>query len=225
MVLQLLHAWAPVLLILAVWSGLATYARRKAASVKTPDVGTVLRLPNHITLVRSADMTGLLRNYKVYIDGLLVGAIAPGAIAQFPVLPGPHKLSLKIDWCSSSENIFHTNLGDNLLVWCGATYNDWRCILAPFIWPQKYIYVRPSGPMNIQRKFVPNARVISTIPKGRVDMTDGDGHSLPEVGDLVTTDQCFTGSDGRQMVIVCCRDATGSILWTADMFETELEPL
>jgi hypothetical protein len=30
------------------------------------------------------------------------------------------------------------------LLYCGANYTDWRCNLAPFLWANRYLYVRPT---------------------------------------------------------------------------------
>lgn len=59
----------------------------------------------------------------------------------------------------------------------------------------------------------------------RVDLSEGDGVSLPAIGDLALVDQGFTGSDGRAMYMVYCQNPDGSTQWTADLSQDELEPV
>lgn len=83
-------------------------------------------------------------------------------------------------------------------------------------------------PLRVQivgRYLSPNAKLISEIDLKRVDLSQGDGMSLPTIGDLVFVDQGFAGPEGRDMYIVYCQNPDGSIRWTADLSEDELEPL
>ncbi len=71
----------------------------------------------------------------------------------------------------------------------------------------------------------PNAKLKSEIDAARVNLSEGDGVSLPAIGDLVFVDQGFTGADGSAMYIVYCQNPDGSTKWTADLSEEELEPV
>jgi hypothetical protein len=63
------------------------------------------------------------------------------------------------------------------------------------------------------------------VPIERVDLSGGDGMTLPEVGDIVELDQGFTGPDGKPMGVVFCVAADGSVRWVADVYDAELELL
>jgi hypothetical protein len=144
MPLELLNAWLPLLLVIALWLGAGVYGARRAARIKTPSLAEIEERADHITLVRLPDLTGIVRSYEVRIDGKNVGTIAAGAVEHFPIAPGVHSVLLKIDWCSSSVCEVEAKSGQNTLLYCGATYNDWRCTLAPFLWAKRYLYVRPA---------------------------------------------------------------------------------
>ena len=63
-----------------------------------------------IILKRTSEFVNLLRNYKVYIDGIKVGTINNGGTKEFIVTPGQHSIITKIDWCcSQSINFEVTN--------------------------------------------------------------------------------------------------------------------
>ena len=69
------------------------------------------------------------------------------------------------------------------------------------------------------------ARIIAAIPIERVDLAAGDGHSLPQVGDIVELDQGFSGPSGEPMGIVSCFNQNRSTRWVADILESEMELL
>ncbi len=71
----------------------------------------------------------------------------------------------------------------------------------------------------------PNARLVAQITADRVTLGEGDGPSMPFVGDLVFADQAWAGPDGRNMYLVYCQHPDGSVRWEAELFESELEPL
>jgi len=57
---------------------------------------------------RAREFMNLFRNYTIFIDGQKVGTIGNGQLIQLETLPGQHKISAKIDWCSSQEITFIT---------------------------------------------------------------------------------------------------------------------
>jgi hypothetical protein len=67
--------------------------------------------------------------------------------------------------------------------------------------------------------------LISNIPLDRVDLTLGDGSSLPAIGDIVQPDQGFTGPNGESMGIVFCINSDGTVKWVADVLDSEIELL
>lgn len=70
-----------------------------------------------------------------------------------------------------------------------------------------------------------NVRLITVIPKERLDLISGDGSEPPSVGDLGETDQCYTGPGGRQMVLVTFITANGASEWVAEAYVSELEKI
>ena len=145
MLLQILQAWLTFLLLAAAWFTLKVYARRRTRNTKTPLVGEISRPNDCNTVARRADPTNILRSYDVLIDGKPVGTIAAGAVSQFPVEDGCHTVSIKVDWCKCQELPVEKRADENVLLWCGATYNDWRCIFMGFLQPKRYVYVRPAA--------------------------------------------------------------------------------
>jgi len=47
-----------------------------------------------------------IRAYNVELDGITIGKLKDGEIKQFAVLPGPHRLRMKVDWCGSKTAYF-----------------------------------------------------------------------------------------------------------------------
>jgi hypothetical protein len=55
----------------------------------------------NLTVVRDSGYADRLRAYKIMLDGVVIGTIRNGETKTFPIIPGSHSLSLKIDWCGS----------------------------------------------------------------------------------------------------------------------------
>ena len=68
----------------------------------------------NLTVVRDSGYADRLRAYKIVLDGAVIGTIRNGDTKTFPVLPGKHSLSLKIDWCGSKPVSFVGSDGDTL---------------------------------------------------------------------------------------------------------------
>ena len=66
-----------------------------------------------IKIHRSNDYINLLRDYRLYIDGQIVGTISNGQTKDFEITQGRHTLISKIDWCSSPEVSFEINDHDS----------------------------------------------------------------------------------------------------------------
>src|SRR5271156_3708012 len=60
----------------------------------------------NLTIVRDSGYADRLRAYKIVLDGAAIGTIRNGETKTFPIFPGPHSLSLKIDWCGSKPAEF-----------------------------------------------------------------------------------------------------------------------
>ncbi|MFI6582745.1 hypothetical protein [Embleya sp. NPDC050493] len=48
-------------------------------------------------------MRDILRAHRVLVDGQVVGKVKRGQVLTVAVAPGPHRVRLAIDWCSSPE--------------------------------------------------------------------------------------------------------------------------
>lgn len=84
----------------------------------------------------------LLRRYKVLIDSKSAGHIRDGEVKHFSVASGPHTVSVKVDWCESEPVTVVKAADQNVVIWCGARYNDWRCLFMSVVRPRKYVYVQ-----------------------------------------------------------------------------------
>jgi len=69
------------------------------------------------------------------------------------------------------------------------------------------------------------AQLIKPVPEKRIRLVSGPGDQRPTVGDIGETDQCFTGRDGRPMVLVYFEDSNGNTEWEVEAYESELEPI
>jgi len=140
--MELIKAFLPLIIFLCVWFGIGIYYGRKVQSHKQSLVEDESRPDNCLTLVRRVDQTNYLRKYKVILDGAEVGEIASGETKHFPISPGKHEVSVKIDWCRSIPHKFSLLEGGNERLLCGATYNNWKCLFMYAIKPSSYVYVR-----------------------------------------------------------------------------------
>lgn len=69
------------------------------------------------------------------------------------------------------------------------------------------------------------ARLIQAAASDRGFLLCGPDRGRPVVGDIGETDQCFTGADGRAMVLVYFVSADGKSEWELEAYESELEPV
>jgi len=67
-----------------------------------------------LKIVRDSGYADRLRAYQVILDGVKIGEIRNGQTQQFPVTPGLHAISLKIDWCGSKAIEFTVTGEDQL---------------------------------------------------------------------------------------------------------------
>jgi hypothetical protein len=54
-----------------------------------------------LQIQRKDEFSNRRRDYKVYVDGIKVGAISPGETKSLEIDPGKHEVFCKIDWCAS----------------------------------------------------------------------------------------------------------------------------
>lgn len=67
------------------------------------------------------------------------------------------------------------------------------------------------------------ARLIKAIPEKRLRLISGDVSKPPIIGDIGETDQWYTGSCGREMVLVYFLSADGNTEWEANAYGSEIE--
>src|ERR1700730_17740665 len=68
-----------------------------------------------LKIVRDSGYADLVRFYEIVLDGKRVGKILEGATTELPVSPGPHSLSMRIDWCGSETIPFTVEEGSSIL--------------------------------------------------------------------------------------------------------------
>ena len=141
MLKQLFIAWFPLLAPLLVWVGAAVYLGRRARKIPQPKTKDLTGSPEAITLFRIAESSNIIRSYHVEIDGKRIGSIKVGEVQHFPVDPGEHTLTIQIDWCRSHPLKVTKIPGQNLLLECGASSQDWRCLSTIFFRPRDYVYI------------------------------------------------------------------------------------
>jgi hypothetical protein len=78
-------------------------------------------MPVTLTLVRGRQKTrrDRKRAYRVMVDGSRIAKVKHGQTVKLELSPGPHDLSLKIDWCSSNRVALDVKEGDEVHMTCG----------------------------------------------------------------------------------------------------------
>lgn len=59
-----------------------------------------------------------MRGYKILIDNDVAGTVKPGEQLTVPVTPGPHKVQMKVDWCTSPTLTINAAPGTNTALSC-----------------------------------------------------------------------------------------------------------
>jgi len=67
-----------------------------------------------IKIQRKHEFINLFRNYKLFVDGQIIGSISDGQEREFNVTPGKHFIVAKIDWCSSKTISFELKENDTI---------------------------------------------------------------------------------------------------------------
>jgi len=65
-----------------------------------------------IKIKRTSEYINSKRDYKIYIDGQLIGTISNGETKEFETTAEQHTITAKIDWCTSPE--ISINISDNV---------------------------------------------------------------------------------------------------------------
>ena len=68
---------------------------------------------------------------------------------------------------------------------------------------------------------LPQARLLNSLPEDRYRILTGKAVP-PKIGDVVTLDQGFASPDGKPMVLAYFIAEDGSLLYEAEVYESEL---
>ena len=79
------------------------------------------------------------RQYRVFVDGQQKAQIANDSTVQIGVMPGEHRVELRIDWCRSPEVTFRIEHGAIARMECKANASPWLALLYITVWRRKYI--------------------------------------------------------------------------------------
>ena len=58
-----------------------------------------------IRIQRTNDFGNFARDYKIFIDGQMVGSIANKEIKEFTTSSGQHTVTARVDWCSTNITV------------------------------------------------------------------------------------------------------------------------
>ncbi|GCF06963.1 hypothetical protein [Dictyobacter arantiisoli] len=95
----------------------------------------------NIRIERRPSTSGILRSYKVYVDGQQVGKLRESEQLAVPVQPGDHVIVLRVDWCSSHPVTVHVEAGEEVPLY-GQSISGIIAGLYTLIFnPQNYIQV------------------------------------------------------------------------------------
>jgi len=59
-----------------------------------------------LKIIRPSQYVSVMRDYKIWLDGVKIGGIFHDSTFEIEVTPGEHRLRLSIDWCSSKTETF-----------------------------------------------------------------------------------------------------------------------
>jgi hypothetical protein len=113
----------------------------------SPGVLLVEESRTGIALTRARDGCGIMRSIGVFIDDQMVGEVPYGCRYEFPLLPGRHSVSVKMDWGRS--HAYEVNLRPGEMVELEGCIH-WRgfwwllSLLAGFLRPRQMFVIRPA---------------------------------------------------------------------------------
>ena len=102
----------------------------------------------NLTVSRDAGYADRLRAYSILVDDVKIGEIRNGETKDFPIAPGRHRISAKIDWCRTAALEFTVQEGEPLSFLVRSNLRGFRLLLA--IW---YVFVARSKYLRIERTF------------------------------------------------------------------------
>lgn len=98
-----------------------------------------------ITINRKDTFFNVFRDYKIYVNGLLVGNISNNSSFELEI-EEKSKICLKIDWCSSNTIVVEPH-ENNVIISSNCILSGWKTFLYPLyltIFRDRYILLSQS---------------------------------------------------------------------------------
>lgn len=98
-----------------------------------------------LSLGRDSGYADRVREYRVLIDGIEIGRIGNGEEKSFDIDPGPHRLSVKIDWCRTDPIAFVAVKDQASRFQCGSNLRGIRVAFALYyalFAPKRYLWLQ-----------------------------------------------------------------------------------
>jgi hypothetical protein len=114
----------------------------------SPGVLLVEESRTGVALTRARDGCGSARNIGVLIDDQMVGEVPCGCRFEFPLVPGKHSVSVKMDWCRSAAYEVMLRPGEMVeLESCVRWRGFWALLSLPtaLLSPTRAFVVRPAS--------------------------------------------------------------------------------
>jgi len=95
-----------------------------------------------LIIERESAYADSLRNYKVAVDGKVIGQVADGQTQSFDIRPGDHTLRLNLNWGRSTRIPFMAHEGEEVRFRCVSSLTGgriWLAILYATVLSHKYI--------------------------------------------------------------------------------------
>lgn len=111
-----------------------------------------------IYLARTPELHDRLRKYKIFIDEEYVGDISRDETRKFQLVPGEHRIRLKIDWCGSNTLVLNARPNQDIYLECGNNCGNFpinivRTFIALIFVPSSFLYVKRTWFFGLRRKF------------------------------------------------------------------------
>ncbi len=92
-----------------------------------------------LVISRKKSLGDSLRAYKIFLNEKKIGEIKHDEDFTFSCPLGKHKLSLRIDWCSTSKEFEVTQDNEDVFFHCEPNISGWKLPFAFLFMPGKWI--------------------------------------------------------------------------------------
>jgi hypothetical protein len=113
----------------------------------SPGVLLVEESRTGVALTRARDGCGSARSIGVLIDDQMVGEVPYGYRFEFPLVPGKHAVSVKMDWCGSPAYEVNLRPGEMVELEGSIRWRGFWWLLSPLhglLKPRQMFVVRPA---------------------------------------------------------------------------------